>query len=113
MSRDAMDDFFSQHGFQVETACDGLECLGKVRSLKPYALVVDWDLPWGGAAAVLAFLKETHCQLEMPAILVVGDAPPTVRSQRSAVPRSSCFRTPVPMDSLLDRVELAAARIDL
>lgn len=40
-SRDALERFFSQCGFQVETACDGLECLAKVRALEPEVLLVD------------------------------------------------------------------------
>jgi FixJ family two-component response regulator len=112
-SRDGLELRFSQCGFQVETACDGLECLAKVGALEPEVLVVDWELAWGGAAGVVAFLNETCFEIEMPVVLVVGNAPAAVLSQWTGVPESSCFRKPVRTESLLDWVGLAMALIDL
>jgi len=112
-SRGALERFFSGCGFRVETAGDGLECLDKVRSLKPHVLVADLETPWGGAAAVAAFLHESCYEFEIPAILVTGRAPPEVLAQRTGVPESSCFQKPLSMDGLLDRVGLAIALIDL
>ena len=112
-SRGALERFFSQCGFRVETAHDALECLSMVRSLQPDVLVADLEMPWGGAAAVAAFLREACSESGVPAVLVVGNAPREVLSQRTGVPESSCFQEPLRMESLLDRVGLAMALIDL
>jgi DNA-binding NtrC family response regulator len=112
-SRDALEDHLTRCGFRLEGAGDGLDCLAKVRALEPEVLVIDWELPWGGAAAVVAFLNEIHFEFEMPTVLVIGNAPPEVLSERTGVPHSSCFPKPVQMDRLLDEVGLAMAQIDL
>jgi len=112
-SREALERFFTGCGFRVETACDGLECLNKVKSLKPDVLVADLDAPWGGAAGVVAFLCESCFDCEMPAVLVIGNAAPRTLSERTGVPQSSCFEKPLRMERLLDRVGLAIALIDL
>jgi len=112
-SREALGRFFTGCGFRMETAGDGLECLNKVKSLKPDVLVADLDAPWGGAAAVVAFLQESCFDCEMPAVLVIGNAAPQVLSERTGVPQSSCFEKPLRMERLLDRVGLAIALIDL
>jgi two-component system response regulator AtoC len=112
-SRDAVERFFSQCGFRVETAHDGLECLNKVRSLEPDVLVADLETPWGGAAAVVAFLHESCFEFEIPVVLIVGNSPPQILSQRTNVPESLCFQKPLRMENLLDRVGLAIAVIDL
>ena len=112
-SRGALERFFSACGFRVQTAHDALEWLGMVRSLHPDVVVADVDTPRGGAAAVVAFLRETGSESDVPAVLVVGNAPPEVLSQRTGVPESSCFQEPLRMESLLDRVGLAMALTDL
>ena len=88
-SRDLLERFLSRSGFRVETASDALECLGKVRSLEPAVLVLDVELPWGGAAAVVAFLNESHFEFQLPAVLITGDAPPAVLSEWTAVPNGT------------------------
>ena len=112
-SRDALRQFLSGCGFDVVTADDGLDCLARLRELEPELLVADWELPWGGAAAVVAYLNQSHFEFVMPVVLVIGDAPASLLSQRTGVPRSSCFPKPVPKERLLDQVGLAVALIDL
>ena len=112
-SRHRMAHLLHQSGFHVETASDALECLGKLRWLEPEILVVGLELSWGGAAAVVAFLNESHFELRIPTIIVVGDAPPAVLARRTGVPLSACFQKPLRLELLLDRVGLAMARIDL
>ena len=38
----------------------------------PDALVLDWDLPWGGGAGVLACLHEADATAKVPVVLVSG-----------------------------------------
>lgn len=112
-SRDALERFFFWCGFRVKIAHDGLECLNKVRSLQPDVLVTDFETPWGGAAAVVAFLRESSFEFEIPVVVIVGNAPPPILSQGTGVPASFCFQKPLRMESLLDRVGLAIALVDL
>jgi CheY-like chemotaxis protein len=112
-SRDVLERFFVQCGFRVDTACDALECVNKLRWLEPDVLVLDLDMPWGGAAGVVTLLHENRWGAEIPAVLIIGSASPAVLSQATGVPPSFCLQKPVRPERLLDWVGLAVAWIDL
>jgi CheY-like chemotaxis protein len=50
--------FLSDRGFQVNTALSGIDCVDKMRRLKPDAVVLDLDLLWGGADGVIDWMRE-------------------------------------------------------
>ena len=56
--RTACQQFLARCRYHVETAADGLECLEKLRRLRPPVLVLDRELRWGGGDGVLAWLRE-------------------------------------------------------
>jgi len=112
-SRDTLERFFTRCGFRVITAADGLDCLARLRDCEPEVLVADSELPWGGAAAVVAYLNESHYEFVLPAIFVIGDAPAEILAERTGMPDSCCFEKPVQTERLLDQVGLVAALLDL
>jgi two-component system response regulator MtrA len=81
--------FLGGHGYEVAIASDGLECLQKLRRVRPAALVLDLGLRWGGADGVLAWLRQEGAASGVTVILtatagalpgLVGDLePPVVR----------------------------------
>jgi DNA-binding response OmpR family regulator len=48
----------SQHGFDVATATNGLECVEQLRQFMPDVLVFEPAMPWGGGDGVLAVMHE-------------------------------------------------------
>jgi CheY-like chemotaxis protein len=64
-----------RHGYDVETANGGLECLAKLRHRTPDLLVLRWTLPWGGGDGILAWLREQPVDRRAPAVLVIGGSP--------------------------------------
>jgi DNA-binding NtrC family response regulator len=112
-SRTALARFFSRCGFRVETARNTLECLIKLRLLRPDVLVADVETLSGGADAVVAFVQESRFELPRPDVVIVGNAPPTILSERTGVPEPSCFEKPLRAESVLERVGLVVALIDL
>ena len=85
--RDAYRRFLTWHGYEVETAADGLDCLEKLRRLTPAVLVLDRGLRWGGADGVLACLREESTTSGVSVVLtatggmprdVAGDSGPPV-----------------------------------
>ncbi len=50
--------FLGERGYEVAVASDGLECLEKLRRVRPAALVLDLGLRWGGGDGVLAWLRD-------------------------------------------------------
>ena len=85
--RDAYRRLLAGHGFDVETAADGLDCLEKLRRLAPEVLVLDPELRWGGGDGLLARLREERATSGVSVVLtamagnppdVAGDIEPPV-----------------------------------
>lgn len=112
-SHHALKRFFSECGFRVDVARSRGEWLIKNRTLLPEVLLVDLDASWGGDAAVAAFWSEIGRRADVPAVFILGNAPPDALARRTGFPATSCFQKPVSMERLLDRVGLAIALADL
>jgi DNA-binding response OmpR family regulator len=69
--------FFSEEGYEVAIASDGLDCLEKLRRVRPAALVLDLDLRWGGGDGVLAWLRDERAASGVGVVLTAtaGSAP--------------------------------------
>ena len=50
--------FFSDSGFLVAAASNGLECLAALVALEPDVLVTALEIPWGGGGGVIARLND-------------------------------------------------------
>jgi CheY-like chemotaxis protein len=66
--------FLLLHGYEVETATGGVQCLDKLRRLSDPVLVLDFELPWGGGDGVLALLREDSTLADAPVILTMRPA---------------------------------------
>jgi DNA-binding response OmpR family regulator len=71
--RDCYRRFLSSQGHEVETACQVEDCLGKLLRSPPAILILDQDLPWGGAEKVLLALREAWSG-ENPVAVILTDA---------------------------------------
>jgi DNA-binding response OmpR family regulator len=68
--------FFTHHGWRVEISGGGLECLAQLRRSLPHLLVLDAQLPWGGADGLLAVMRDDPCLARIPVVLTsMGDFP--------------------------------------
>jgi CheY-like chemotaxis protein len=101
--------FFVMCGHAVETAASGIECLEKLRQFDPNALLLEWELPWGGAEGVLACLRESR-DLRRPGV-VLAAASGAVLPQPAGPPMATIHRRPVRLAELLRSLQ-AAARED-
>lgn len=72
--------FFLQRGYEVETARDGLECLTKLQQRKPAVLILELELPWGGADGVLGCMEEETSLSSIPVIIIGTNSPPAALS---------------------------------
>ena len=68
---DRIGHFFSQRGYRVVIVDDGVQSLGAVQVRPPDALILDWDLPWGGGAGILACLREFKKSTQFPVIVLL------------------------------------------
>jgi ActR/RegA family two-component response regulator len=97
--------FFTNCGHAVETAAGAVECLAKIRAFEPDVLLLDWELPWGGGAGVLACLRDDAALPMTPVVLTGCEAlghgslaPPVVKQHH----------TPMRFSQLLNSLQIAA-----
>lgn len=85
-------------GFEVEVAYDGIECLQKVRSGPPDAIVLDIVMPEKDGHAVCHELKCHHGYRRIPVVVV------TVHGSAVSSTRYSRYRSPESLaDDLLSK----------
>ena len=101
---------FSQRGYEVETATEGLECLAKLYQFMPRVLLLDLELPRGGAESVLAWIRNGSNTPSVAVVLTAYDAPREALSERLAPPVVQCFRKRSLMTSLLESIRSVAVR---
>ncbi len=60
LSRRILEQVLVSAGFEVESACDGQEALGKVRQQRPDVVVTDWQMPVMDGLTLCRILKGTE-----------------------------------------------------
>ena len=99
--------FLAKRGYEVETSTDGLDCLAKLRRLRPAALVLDQELRWGGSDGVLACLREESQMPWVPVVLTTTASSSELLSELLEPPVVQCLEQPFPLTALLESVRTA------
>ena len=95
--------FFTDNGYVVRTALDGLDCLRKLRRMMPTVLVLDQELLWGGGDGVLAWLREEDFSHGIR-VVFTGDL-----AEIKDPPVVDCVSKPFALSGLLESVRFAVA----
>jgi DNA-binding response OmpR family regulator len=106
-TRDAIRRYLLLHGYEVETADSGVECLSKLRRGTPGVVVLDSDLAWGGGDGVLAVMREEPRLARIPVVLTTR-APAIDEERFSLAPPLCILEKPVLLDSLLEGIRAFA-----
>ena len=93
--------FLLLHGYEVETAAGGVECLNKLRRQSNPVLVLNVELPWGGGDGVLAMLGADPTLAHIPVILTTNGSVDRARALGTSAVRR-VLPKPVGPDVLLD-----------
>jgi CheY-like chemotaxis protein/tetratricopeptide (TPR) repeat protein len=102
---------FTQAGYQVETAHDGVAAVERARVLKPALVTLDVMLPRLDGFRVLETLRAEKAFAKTPALFVSGCTfTPDYQARARALSASGILKKPVPLDQLLASVERAVAR---
>ena len=104
---DLYQELLEHHGFEVETTSDGLDCLGKLRQVRPAALVLDLKLLWGGSDGVLDWIREENFSYAIPVILTGTAGYPQVLAGFSEPPVVSYLPKPFALTALVESVRSA------
>ena len=94
--------FFSRAGYDVEVAADGVDCLERTRQFLPDALVLEYELPWGGGDGVLANLREEYPAKPMGVVLITRDSSVRDVFDEWAPPVVDCLVKPFRLRELLE-----------
>ncbi|HEY2252176.1 MAG TPA: response regulator [Planctomycetaceae bacterium] len=99
--------YFSNFGFKVATASDGLECVRWLRTFVPDRLILSLDLCWGGADGVLAIVREESQLRPFPVILTAAELNHPRSVEFLSPPVVSLFEKPIILYELLEIIAAA------
>lgn len=107
---DTHEDVLTQHGYQVETAVDGLDCLAKLRAFRPDLLVLEPDLLWGDGAGILTLMYQEPDVPYVPVVVVSWRPDPDGLRLVGSYPVSDYLLKPLPPARLAERVTAILTR---
>jgi DNA-binding NtrC family response regulator len=99
---DLFEQFFSRQGWQVRTAGGALECLAQLRQCPPHLLVLDADLPWGGADGLLAVMRDDPALARVPVLLTSTEGFLEAHPRLLSPPVVRVLEKPFPLAALLE-----------
>jgi DNA-binding response OmpR family regulator len=103
--------YFTECGYHVETATDGLDCLEKLRQKGPAVLILDRRLQRGGGSeGVLAWLREQRAEPGVPVVLTSTIGFPMDGPADIEPPVVNVLHKPFEVAALLESVRSAVAR---
>ncbi len=101
---------FTQAGYQVETAYDGVAAVERARVLKPSLLTLDVMLPRLDGFRVLEAIRGEKALAQTPVMFVSGCTfTPDYQARARALSAAAVLKKPVPLDQLLASVARAVA----
>jgi CheY-like chemotaxis protein len=95
--------YLEHAGYRVDSALNGAEALGRMRSAMPDAVLVDLDLPFMSGRAFVQALRQDTALASAAVILVSGAADLTAAAAELGV--RGALAKPVPLDVLLAVVD--------
>jgi DNA-binding response OmpR family regulator len=106
--RDVLRWALEDEGFDIVAAADAAAARGELRNQRPEAVVLDWMLPRGGGASVLAELRRLHPGTPVVVISAIDSAEQPARSSGAI----AFLRKPFDLEELVQTVRRAASRPD-
>jgi len=101
---------FTQAGYQVETAFDGVSAFERAKALKPALVTLDVMLPRLDGFRVLEAIRGDKGLAQTPALFVSGCTfTPDYQARARALSAAAVLKKPVPLDQLLASVQRAVA----
>ncbi len=96
--------YLAREGFRVTTSASALSAWAELECERPDVLIIEQDLPWGGADGILAVLDEEPETRGIPVILLVDSEALTSRVLPAALPKQEQLRDATFPEVLATRV---------
>jgi CheY-like chemotaxis protein len=101
--------FFADHGYRVEIASNVETCLAQARQHWPHVLLLNRDLPAGGAGRVLRSLRQVQDIPFIPVVLM--SEAPVADTGLLAPPVTVCLPKPCRLRQLAEGVRTASSQL--
>ncbi len=108
--RDIFHRLLARHGYDVEVASGGVDCVAKLRRSFPDLLILDLNLPWGGGDGVLAWIREESPTHGVPVVLTGAADYPEEVAEIIDPPVVDYVTKPFRPSVLLEKVASAVAK---
>ena len=92
--------YLRREGCDVHLVADDVDCWARLHELPPAMLVLDWELPWGGADGVLARLRDDWLRRDVFVVLTTTMDLSVDRLPVAKLPVSVCLRKPFRLAAL-------------
>jgi chemotaxis protein histidine kinase CheA/ActR/RegA family two-component response regulator len=102
--RRAIEQLFTDHGFRVRGARDGLEALDLVKARRPALLLVDLEMPRMNGLDLTAYLRSQDDTRALPVVMVTSRTTETHRRLAIEAGVDEMMTKPFPDDVLLNAV---------
>ena len=96
------------YGYRVETVRGGVQCIDSMRASRPDVLILERDLPWGGAEGVLTRMRDEH-DIPMVPVVIVCDGPQKSSAAFKDLPVVFVIQELHTLAALVDCIEAAAS----
>jgi CheY-like chemotaxis protein len=110
MYRSVYRHYLTRHGYEVEVAEGGVDCLEKMERTPPDVLILDLNIPWGGGEGVLAVLRDSARLCGVPVLLTSAAVRPEALTRLVAPPLVRVLNKPGSLLGLCEQVESALGR---
>jgi diguanylate cyclase (GGDEF)-like protein len=95
----------SDRGFEVATATDGVDALGKIDEVRPDLVLCDVEMPNMNGFELLSRIRQTGHALELPVILVSGSCETSLRVEGIDRGANDYVGKPVDSSELVARIK--------
>ena len=100
-----LSDLLASMGFEIAQAVDGADCLEKIESFRPHAVLLDLILPVMGGLEIMKELKAGDRLKEMKVIMVTANDSQEVRESSMESGCADFITKPIKFDELFTKLE--------
>ncbi len=110
--REALQDAFTEAGFEVKLAANGLRLVSALQVDQPDVILLDVMMSWIDGFELCRALKENQEFRHIPVVFVSGRGEPTDIANGLAAGAVDYFTKPVDLEALIERVNSLLAPAD-
>lgn len=96
---------FSNEGYRVEVASDGIDCMNKVSTFEPHAVIMDIMMPKLDGLETIRLLRQNQLQQGLSIVALSAKATPRAQQDALAAGADLFIKKPFQIVGLIETVE--------